>query len=54
MSEMWISRFFDHDRTAESIRFVITDGAEQQQIRLQRSENAALYDFIVAHELGPV
>ena len=50
MSEIWIARVLDHDAEVEAIPFLITDGADQRQIDLQRSENAALYDFIVAHE----
>lgn len=49
MTALWIARIWEYDACAEAIHVLITDGSDQRRFVLRRSENAALYEFIVAH-----
>lgn len=49
MTALWITGARDDDSDAEAVHVVITDGAEQCRFVLRRSDNEALYDFIVTH-----
>ncbi len=49
MAALWIARIWEYDPEAKTIHVLITDGSDQRQFILERSENAALYDFVAAH-----
>ena len=49
MAALWIARIWQYDPEAKTIHVLITDGSDQRQFLLERSENAALYDFVAAH-----
>jgi hypothetical protein len=44
-----IPRAWQHSSQPETVQFMITANADQRHIHLKKSENRALYDFIVAH-----
>ena len=49
MAALWIARIWEYDPEAKTIHVLITDGSDQRQFILERSENEALYDFVAAH-----
>jgi hypothetical protein len=50
---MEIPRVWKYSGDQESLHFMVTDGTDQRRIWLKRSQNAALYDFLVAHVAAP-
>lgn len=52
LSRMEISMPWRHDGEGEALHFVIRDAAGGRRIKLKRSENAALYDFLAERIRG--
>lgn len=44
---MELTQPWRYPNEGEALHFVIRDGASQRRIKLKRSENAALFDFLV-------
>lgn len=44
---MEISQPWQYPHEGEALHFMVNDGADDRRIKLKRSENAALYDFLV-------
>jgi hypothetical protein len=53
MTALWIAAARDDDAEPDTIHVLVTDGGDQCRFVLRRSEQVALYDFIVAHRREP-